>query len=41
MYVLIHVQVYFYEDIMYSTWIFFIHYAPRLKHVFDDASNGY
>ena len=37
MYVLIHVQVFFYEDILDPKWIFVIHYDPRLRHVFDDA----
>ena len=33
----IHVQVFFYEDILDPKWIFVIHYDPRLRHVFDDA----
>ena len=37
MYVLVHVQVFFYEDILESKWIVVIHYDPRLRHVFDDA----
>ena len=37
MYVLVHVQVFFYEDILDPRWIFVIHYNPRLRHVFDDA----
>jgi len=37
MYVLVHVQVFFYEYILDSKWIFVIHYDPRLRHVFDDA----
>jgi hypothetical protein len=37
MYVLVHVQVFFYEDILDPKWLFFIHYDPRLRHVFDDA----
>jgi hypothetical protein len=37
MYVLVHVQVFFYEDIMDPKWLFVIHYDPRLRHVFDDA----
>ena len=36
MYVLVHVQVFFYEDILDPKWMFFIHYDPRLRHVFDD-----
>jgi len=30
-------QIFFYEDILDPKWIFFIHYYPRLKHVFGDA----
>ena len=37
MYVLFHVQVFLYEDILDQKWIFIIHYDPRLRHVFDDA----
>ena len=37
MYVLVHVQVFFYEDILDPKWIFVIHYDPRLRHVVDDA----
>ena len=37
MYVLVHVQVFFYEYILDPKWIFFIHYDPRLRNVFDDA----
>ena len=33
----VHVQVFFYEDILDPKWIFFIHYDPILRHVFDDA----
>jgi hypothetical protein len=33
----VHVQVFFYEDILDPKWIFVIHYDPRLRHVFDDA----
>ena len=33
----IHVQVFFYEDILDPKWIIVIHYDPRLRHVFDDA----
>jgi hypothetical protein len=33
----IHVQVFYYEDILNPKWIFVIHYGPRLRHVFDDA----
>ena len=36
-YVLIDVQVFFYEDILDPKWIFVIHYDPRLRHAFDDA----
>ena len=36
MYVLIHVQIFFYEDVMDPKWMFIIHYDPRLSHVFDD-----
>ena len=35
---MVHVQVFFYEDIMDPKWIFVIHYDPRLRHVFDDVS---
>lgn len=35
---LVHAQVFFYEDILDPKWIFVIHYDPRLRHVFDDAS---
>ena len=37
MYVLVHVQVFLYEDILDPKWIFVIHYDQRLRHVFDDA----
>ena len=37
MYVLVHVQVFLYEDILDLKWIFVIHYDLRLRHVFDDA----
>ena len=37
MYVLAHVHVFFYEDILDQKWMFVIHYDPRLRHVFDDA----
>ena len=37
MYVLVHVQVFFYEDILDLKWIFVIHYDPGLMHVLDDA----
>ena len=37
MYVLVHVHVFFYEDILDWKWMFVIHYDPRLRHVFDDA----
>lgn len=33
----IHVQVFFYEDILDPNWIFVIHYYPRLRNVVDDA----
>jgi hypothetical protein len=33
----IHVKVFFYEDILDPKWIFVIHYGRRLRHVFDDA----
>jgi len=33
----IHVQVFFYEDILYPELIFFIQYDLRLRHVFNDA----
>jgi hypothetical protein len=33
----VHVQIFFYEDILDPKWIFVIHYDPRLRHVFDDA----
>lgn len=33
----IHVHVFFYEDIFDPKWIFFIHYDPRLSHVSDDT----
>jgi hypothetical protein len=33
----VHVKVFFYEDILDPKWIFVIHYDPRLMHVFDDA----
>ena len=36
--IMVHVQVFFYEDIMDPKWIFVIHYDPRLRHVFDDVS---
>ena len=35
---LIHAQVFFYEDILYPKWIFFIHYDPILRHVIEYAS---
>ena len=35
---LIHAQVFFYEGILDPNWIFFIHYDPRLRNVFEDAS---
>ena len=35
---LIHAQVFFCEDILDPKWIFFIHYDPRLRNVFEDAS---
>ena len=35
---LIHAQVFFYEGILDPKWIFVIHYDPRLRHVFVDAS---
>ena len=35
--IMVHVQVFFYEDIMDPKWIFVIHYDPILRHVFDDA----
>ena len=34
----VHVQVFLYKYILDSKWIFFIHYDPKLRHVFDDAS---
>ena len=37
MYVLAHVQVFFYEDILDPKWIFVINYDSRLRHAFDDA----
>jgi hypothetical protein len=37
MYVLVHVQVFFYEDILDPKWIFVIHYDPILRHAFYDA----
>ena len=37
MYVLVHVKVFFYEDILDLKWIFVIHYDPILRHVFDDT----
>ena len=37
MYLLIHVHVFFYEDILDPKWIFVIHYHLRLRHVFDHA----
>jgi hypothetical protein len=33
----VHVQMFFYEYILDSKWIFVIHFDPRLRHVFDDA----
>ena len=33
----IHVQVFFYQDILNSKWIFVIHYDPILRNEFDDA----
>ena len=35
---LVHAHVFFYEDILDLKWIFFIHYDPRLWHVFYDTS---
>ena len=35
---LINAQVFFYEGILDPKWIFVIHYDPRLRHVFEDAS---
>ena len=35
---LFHAQVFFYEYILDPKWIFVIHYDPRLRHVFEDAS---
>ena len=35
---MVHLQSFFYEDIMDPKWIFVIHYDPRLRHVFDDVS---
>ena len=34
----VHVHVFFYEDILDPEWIFVIYYDPRLRYVFDDAS---
>ena len=36
--IMVHVQVFFYEDIMDPNWIFAIHYDPRLRHVSNDVS---
>ena len=36
--IMVHVQLFFYEDIMDPKWIFVIHYDQILRHVFDDAS---
>ena len=33
----VHVKVFFYEDILDLRWIFVIHYDPRLRHLFDNA----
>jgi hypothetical protein len=33
----VHVYVFFCEDILYPKSIFAIHYDPRLRHVFHDA----
>ena len=38
MYGVHHVQVFFCEDILGLKWAFFIHYDPRLRHVFEDSS---
>ena len=38
MYVLVHVHVFFYGNVMYMKWIFSIHYYPILRHAFDDAT---
>ena len=35
--IMVHVQVFLYEDIMDPKWIFVIHYDQILRHVFDDA----
>jgi len=35
---LVHAQVFFHEDILDRSWIFVIHYDPRLRHVFHEAS---
>jgi len=37
MYALIHVQAFFYEDILDMKWLLVIHCDPRLRHAFDDA----
>ena len=37
MYVLVHVHVFLYEDILDTKWMFFINYDPRVRYVFDDA----
>jgi hypothetical protein len=37
MYALIHVHVFFYEDILDWKWMFVIHYNPTLRHVFEDS----
>ena len=36
--IMVHLHVFFYEDIVDTKWIFVIHYDPILIHVFDDAS---
>ena len=36
--IMVHVQVFFYEDILDTKWIFVIHYDPILSHAFDDVS---
>ena len=36
--IMVHVQVFFYKDVLDPKCIFVIHYYPRLRHVFDDAS---
>ena len=37
MYVLVHVHVFFYEDILDVKWIFVMHYDLILQNVLDDA----